>query len=117
MPAMGEHSAATSPQSVERNSLDDNETDPCCNLKNTLENERNNLPTNFKPRVCTGCPKAHDPPQMPHRPLSVEKQQGGKAYHNDVLTALDAHIPKDDGIMHDTGIESRLSDLEIYNIT
>ena len=54
---------------------------------------------------------------MSHRPLNVEKQQGGKADHNDELTALDAHIPKDDGIMHDTGIESWLSDLEIYNIT
>jgi hypothetical protein len=54
---------------------------------------------------------------MPHRPLSVEKQQGGKADLNGEPTALDMHTPMDDGIRHDTGIESWLSDLEIYIIT
>jgi len=54
---------------------------------------------------------------MPHRPLSAEKQQGGKADHNGEPTAPDTHTPKDDGIRHDTGIESWLSELEICNIT
>ena len=102
--AASRYSATTSPQSVERDSLDDNETDLCCKLTSTLENERNNLLTNLKPRVRTGCPKSHDPPQMPHRPLSVEKQQGGKADHKGEPTTLDAHTPMDDGIRHDTGI-------------
>ena len=116
-PLEGERLEAFSPQSVEHSNRDNREIDPCRISKQTLEYALSNLPTNPKSSKNTNCPKTHDPPQMPHRPISVEKQQGGKANQNGEPTALDTHTPKDDGIRHDTGIESWLSDLEIYNIT
>jgi len=70
-PLKGERLEAISPQSIEHSSRDNRETDPCRILKRTLENEMNNLPTNPKSSKNTNCPKTHDPPQMPHRPLSV----------------------------------------------